>query len=165
MTVVLGCKSYRPLLLRRAILSRLLSTEGERPCLTRASYPRRWTRRLVPLGSRGCAARNGDRLGGLLSLRCVDVAAARAAVGSARRVHVRRSPGVPDREPAPRAVAVFLLKARDPAKYLGNVKVADAGPVGGPVELEHRGVSLADLLRVARDAGLVGADGNGSACS
>src|SRR5262249_41823191 len=56
---------------------------------------------------------------------------------------------------------MFLLKARDPAKYRGHVKVEHSWPPGGPRELEHRGVSLADLIRVARDAGLVDADGNG----
>jgi hypothetical protein len=36
------------------------------------------------------------------------------------------------------------------------------GEDGGPVELEHRGVSVHDVFAVLRDAGVLSAEGNGS---
>ena len=50
---------------------------------------------------------------------------------------------------------IFLLKARRPGKFRERVQV-DHGLEGGkPIVIEHRGVSLADLFRVAEDTGAV----------
>jgi len=49
---------------------------------------------------------------------------------------------------------IFLLKARRPEKFRDNVKVEHTGDGGGPIEIEHRGVKLSDIVRVAREAGV-----------
>lgn len=41
-------------------------------------------------------------------------------------------------------------------------KVELTGEDGGPVELEHRGVSVHDVFAVLKDAGVLSAEGNGS---
>jgi len=48
---------------------------------------------------------------------------------------------------------IFLMKARRPDKYRDNVKVEHAGG-DKPIVVEHRGVKLADVIRVAREAGV-----------
>lgn len=49
---------------------------------------------------------------------------------------------------------IFLLKARDPARFRDNHKVEVTGKNDGPVQVEHRGVKLSDILSAARDVGL-----------
>lgn len=49
---------------------------------------------------------------------------------------------------------IFLLKARRPHKFRDNVKHEVTGQGGGPVQVEHRGVSLDDIVAVAREAGI-----------
>jgi hypothetical protein len=51
------------------------------------------------------------------------------------------------------ALLMFQIKQRDPS-YRDNVKIEHTGRDGGPVQLEHRGVKLADVFRVAREAGV-----------
>lgn len=48
---------------------------------------------------------------------------------------------------------MFLIKQRDPS-FRDNHKIEVTGPDDGPVQVEHRGVKLADVLSVARQAGL-----------
>lgn len=48
---------------------------------------------------------------------------------------------------------MFLIKQRD-VSYRDNHKVEVTGPNDGPVQVEHRGVKLADVLAVARQAGV-----------
>lgn len=46
---------------------------------------------------------------------------------------------------------MFLIKQRDPS-FRDNSRVELTGGNGGPVQVEHRGVKLADILAAARDA-------------
>ena len=48
---------------------------------------------------------------------------------------------------------MFLIKQRDPS-YRDNAKLEVTGQGGGPVQVEHRGVKLSDIVRVAREAGV-----------
>ena len=48
---------------------------------------------------------------------------------------------------------MFLIKQRDPS-YRDNHKIEVTGKNDGPVQVEHRGVKLSDILTAARDAGL-----------
>jgi hypothetical protein len=51
------------------------------------------------------------------------------------------------------SLLMFLIKQRDPT-YRDNHKVEITGPNNGPVQVEHRGVKLTDVLTVARSAGV-----------
>ena len=48
---------------------------------------------------------------------------------------------------------MFLIKQRDPS-YRDNHKIEVTGPGDGPVQVEHRGVKLSDILTAAREAGV-----------
>jgi hypothetical protein len=48
---------------------------------------------------------------------------------------------------------MFLIKQRDPS-YRDNHKIEVTGKDDGPVQIEHRGVKLSDILTAAREVGL-----------
>lgn len=48
---------------------------------------------------------------------------------------------------------MFLIKQRDHS-FRDNSRVEVTGNDGGPVQVEHRGVKLSDILTAAREAGL-----------
>lgn len=50
-------------------------------------------------------------------------------------------------------IGMFLIKQADPS-FRGNHKIEVTGKNDGPVQIEHRGVKLADILSAARDVGL-----------
>lgn len=52
---------------------------------------------------------------------------------------------------------MFLIKQRDPT-FRENARLEVTGTGGGPVQVEHRGVKLADVISVARAAGVESGD-------
>lgn len=58
------------------------------------------------------------------------------------------------------ALLIFSLKARRPDVYRDNARVEVTGANGGAIELDagYRPTTLADVLALARDLGLAGAD-------
>lgn len=53
---------------------------------------------------------------------------------------------------------VKLLGARRPSVFKDNAKLEVTGKNDGPIQVEHRGVKLSDVFRVAREAGVEPAD-------
>jgi hypothetical protein len=51
------------------------------------------------------------------------------------------------------SLLMFLIKQRDPS-YRDNHKIEVTGKDDGPVQIEHRGVKLSDILTAAREVGL-----------